>query len=131
MERTEPVNPERKVNLLLKIWLYPNASAYKIFKISSSTPDRFRAFPIVSILATEVFILYYGFPWVKGFAFHRWVFSLALLHGIPIFFFDKKVIEIAQDYYTYYNKFLYYVFMLFFLAGLVLLAITTYNDIGK
>lgn len=129
MERTEPVAPQ-KINLFLKILIYPNASAYKI-TYASDKNNYSKSFATVSIIATEIFILNYGLPEIKGYAFSRTLFLLVIIHGIPLVFLDQKVTRVSQNYYSYYNKFLYYLFLIFLIVGLILFGINMYESIGK
>ncbi|HZX59242.1 MAG TPA: hypothetical protein VFE54_10970 [Mucilaginibacter sp.] len=124
MEKTEPVNPERKANLLLKIWLYPNVSAFKMAKsipaISNYRQNyHARHGNTLMIVATEIFILKYGFHYINDANFIAVFFALALFHGLPELIFYKKISEFTFDYYTYYSKGLLYLFLVFMIAGFV------------
>jgi hypothetical protein len=135
MERTEPVNPERKANILLRIWLYPNVSAFRIAKsIASFSSDRPNYYArhgnVIMIIATEIFILKYGFHCVNDANFIPIFFVLALFHGLPELLFYKRITELAFDYYTYYNKGLLYLFLMFMVAGLVGFGLFFNDQIG-
>ncbi|WP_426671683.1 hypothetical protein ACPPVU_10635 [Mucilaginibacter sp. McL0603] len=135
MARTEPINPERKVSLLLKIWLYPNVSAFKIAKAIPAASNwrknyHDRGFGFFLLLCTEMLILYYAFP---NMAIENWrlffiIFSL--LHGVPELFLSRHINEMAFDYYAYYKKALLYIYLVFVLVGIVLLGVSFYNEIG-
>lgn len=129
MEKTAPVAPQ-KINLFLKILIYPNASAYKITYASDKNYYS-KLFAIASILASEVLILNYGLPEIKGYAFSRTLFLFVIIHGIPLVFLEQKVTQVSQNYYSYYNKFLYYLFLIFLVVGLILFGINMYEGIGK
>jgi hypothetical protein len=88
MERTEPVNPARKVNLLLKMWLYPNASAFKIAKAIPTLSNyrknyHDRSFAFAWLVASEIFILYFFFPHMDQIIFNRCLVLIFLVHGLP------------------------------------------------
>jgi hypothetical protein len=135
MERTEPVNPERKVNMLLRIWLYPNVTAFKIAKaipgISNYRQNYYaRHGNTIAIVAAEIFILKYGFHYVNDANFLRIFFALAVFHGLPELIFYKRISELIFDYYTYYNKFFLYLFLLFMMAGLIGFVLFFNDQIG-
>lgn len=135
MERTEPVNPQRKTNLLLKILLYPQVSGFKIVKAIPAASNyrknyHDRTFSVAMILFTEIYLFNYFDPRPKEFAFSRFLFVVCVFHTIMEFFFDKKINEMAFDYYSYYNKILLYIFLVFMMIGFAGLCISLYNDIG-
>jgi hypothetical protein len=135
MKITEPVNPERKVNLLLRVWLYPNVSAFKTLKAIPTLSDyrenyRARNGTLIMIVASEIVILKYGFHCVNDDNFVALAFVFFLLHGLPELFFYKRISELTFDYYTYYNKYLLYLFLLFMIAGLIGFVLAFNDQIG-
>ncbi|MGZ3814614.1 MAG: hypothetical protein ACXVJN_22650 [Mucilaginibacter sp.] len=122
MERTEPVNPERKVSLLLKIWLYPNVTA---FKIAKSRRDSF-----FLIVCAEMLILYGGVINTFNEKSILCFFILSIFHGIPDWIFNKQINEMAFDYYTYYNKASFYIFFIFLAFGFASFCILFNDEIG-
>jgi len=135
MERTAPINPERKANLFLKIWLYPNVSGFKIAKAIPAASNwrknyHDRSFGFATLIGTEMLISDYCFPHMAVENFRILLIGLFLFHGLPELFFDKKITEMGLDYYSYYNKSLLYIFLVFLIIGFALLSISFYNEIG-
>jgi len=135
MERTKPVNPARRTNLLLKILLYPQVSAFKILKAIPSVSN-FRknyhdsSFSVVVIISAEFFLFNYFDPHPGEFVFARFLFIILCFHGFLAIFFDKKISEMAFDYYAYYNKVLLYIFLVFMLIGFFGIGYGFYSEIG-
>lgn len=135
MERTEPVNPERRVNLLLKIWLYPNVSAFKIAKSIPSLSNYRQNYyarkgNIIMIVAFELFILKYGFHYITETNFTAIFLILLLTHGLPEFIFYNRINEMAFDYYAYYNKAFLFLFLIFMIAGFICFLLFFNSQIG-
>lgn len=124
MERTEPINPERKVSLLLKIWLYPNATAFKITKCH----DRRSSFFL--IICAEIAILYCFFIHKADEKLMLWFFIFCFFHLLPEFLFNKKIDEMAIDYYAYYNRTSLYIFIGFLILGAVCACLFMNDQIG-
>jgi len=134
MQRTEPVNPESRVSILLRFFLYPTVTTLKVIKIVSA-PDttnfsysRLAGFGL--ILLTEITAFNYLFPSVNDQYFMRFLCVIFLYHGIPEFFFEKKAIHMASDYYAYYSKPLLYIYFIFLAIALVCICLTFYHEIG-
>ncbi|MBS1530210.1 MAG: hypothetical protein JSU01_07880 [Bacteroidetes bacterium] len=133
MGRTEPINPARKVNLLLKIWLYPNVSTFKIIKSIpriSNYRQNYNAlrFTFFLIVASEMFVLErIRGKYMNDENYLRILFLLMLIHGLPEIILRKKTVEMGSNYYVHYNKFLLFVFGGFLLTGLVA-GLLNFND---
>ncbi|MGN6640486.1 MAG: hypothetical protein ACTHJ8_16365 [Mucilaginibacter sp.] len=130
MERTEPVNSERSVSLLVKIWLYPNVSAFKIAKKVPVSSMSQKKLVFIWLIACEAYILYYGFPNMPGAIAYRWLILILLVHGLPEFIFSKTINDLAANYYIYYSRFLFYIFLVFFLIGFIIFGKVFYDSIG-
>jgi hypothetical protein len=135
MEKSEPVNPDRRVNLLVKILLYPQVTAFKIVK-TLPTLSNYRnnyhssGFSFSIIIFTEVVILYFlsshiGFDEAKVF-----LIIMCAFHGLLELIFNKTIYVMAFDYYSYYNKTLLYIFLIFLAMGFVGFCIMFNNQIG-
>ena|ERR1700761_8458206 len=135
MERIEPVNPARKVNLLLKIWLYPNVSAFKIAKMIPSLSDyrqNYHAMRLVffMIVGSEMFILSRIPNYLNDQSYLRLFVLLSLIHGVPEIVLRKRIVEMEADYYAHYNKLLLYVFGVFLFVGLAAVLLYLNDQIG-
>lgn len=135
MEVTEPVNPERRVNLLVKILLYPQVTTFKVVKAIPSLSDyrknyhsRVLAFGIV--VFTESIILHYFLPNISFVNFKYIILPILFYHLLLEIFFNKKIYEMGFDYYSYYSKFLFYIFFIFLAIGLTGFCVMFYNEIG-
>lgn len=96
MGRTEPINPEEKGNIFLRIWLYPNVSSLKVVNAIPSLSDDHRQYATKGLsmilpIALEVFILcsayftYYSKPAFWGFV----IFVIAGLCCAGLIFNDQ------------------------------------------
>ena len=135
MERTEPVNPARRTNLLLKILLYPQVSAFKIVKAIPAVSIYRKnyhdvSFTMVVIFSAGFFLFNYFDPHPKEFVFSRFLFIALGFHGFLALFFYKRICEMAFDYYAYYNKALLYIFLVFMLIGFFGIGYAFYSEIG-
>ena len=122
MTRTEPIDPERKVNLLLKIGLYPNVTAFKIANNRSSG--------FFLIICAEMSILYWGVIHRINEIFIVCFFILSILHGLLDWIFSKKINEMALYYYNYYNKAAFYIFCIFLVLGFAGFCVLFNDEIG-
>ncbi|MGZ3749816.1 MAG: hypothetical protein ACXVA2_07195 [Mucilaginibacter sp.] len=135
MERTEPVNPERKVNLLVKILLYPQVTTFKVL-IAIPGASRWRqnyhsrSVGWVIIVFTELIIFNYFFPDSDKIFFNRFLFGILVYHLALEVIFNKEICVMGFDYYSYYNKALLYVFLVFLAIGLTGFCISVYNEVG-
>jgi hypothetical protein len=135
MERTEPINPERRASLLVKILLYPQVSAFKIMKAIPSISDyqknyHSRSFGFVWLIFTETFLFDYFYGSGNLMYFKRFLLAVSVFHGSLEFIFNKTINEMAFDYYAYYNKTLLYFYLVFMAVGLVGFCIWMNNSIG-
>ena len=124
MERTEPITPEKGVNLLLKIWLYPNVTAFKITNFYNRSNSFFL------IILPEMFILYCGVTHAINAKFVFCFLLLSLFHELPEWIFNKQINEMAFNYYAHYNGVVLNIFRVFLIIGLICFGLFFYDQIG-
>jgi len=135
MERTELVNPERKVGLPLRILLYLNVSTYRAVAALPSPSDFRRdyhisSFSVLIITVGEFTIFRFLFPNLTQY------WQLAILvpmatHGLLSVVFGKKIQIMSSDYNSYYNKPLFFVSFIFLVIGIVGFLMIFNELIGK
>ena len=135
MERIAPVNPERRVNLFVKILLYPQVTTFKVINAIPTLSDyrknyQSRSFGFAIIIFTEIVIFDFFFPNANEIVFNRVLFVVFAYHLPLEIIFNKKIYEMGFDYYSYYNKALLYFFLIFLAVGLGGFCIFIYNRIG-
>jgi hypothetical protein len=135
MEKTEPINPSRKVNLFVKILLYPQVTSFKIVKALPTLSDyrnnyNSRGLSFCMVVFTESVIFYFLFPHIELVYFKRFFLVICLYHGVFELIFNKKIYEMAFDYYAYYNKASLYAFFFFLAIDIAEFCIIMYNSIG-
>jgi hypothetical protein len=135
MERTEPVNPARKVNLAVKTLLYPQVTTFKVLKAIPSLSNyqknyHSRGFGFTLIVCIEIIMFWYFFPNVDKIYFNRFLTIIILYHGLLEWIFNKEINIMAFDYYAYYKKPLLYIFLTFMAICFIGLCILAYNSIG-
>ena len=136
MEKSLPLESIQKISMLKRVLLYPNVSAFRIVKEIPTLSDYRKNYHArgLSILITvfgEMTIFKFFSPKIFASQF-------LLVFGVPFFyhsllelFFMKQIIVMGYNYNSFYNKALFYIFLVFFMiciAGMVLF----FNDsIGK
>jgi hypothetical protein len=135
MEKTEPINPDRKVNLFVKILLYPQVTSFKVVKALPTQSDYRNNYhsiglSFVIVVLTESVIFYFLFPHIELIYFKRFFLVICLYHGSLELIFNRKIYEMAFDYYAYYNKAWLYVFFFFLVIDIAEFCMVMYNSIG-
>ena len=135
MEVTEPVNPERRVNLFVKILLYPQVTTFKVVKAIPTLSDyqknyHARTFAFGIIVFTECIILHYLLPNISFVNFKYILLTIFFYHLLLEIFFNKRIYEMGFDYYAYYSKRLFYLFFIFLIIGFVGFIVMFNNQIG-
>ncbi len=135
MGRTEPINPEEKGNIFLRIWLYPNVSSLKVVNAIPSLSDDHRQYATKGLsmilpIALEVFILYRGLHWINDENFQFIVIILSVIQGLPEFIYSKKIDQMSSSYFTYYSKPAFWGFVIFVIAGLCCAGLIFNDQIG-
>jgi len=59
-----------------------------------------------------------------------WFFIFCFFHLLPEFLFNKKIDEMAIDYYAYYNRTSLYIFIGFLILGAVCACLFMNDQIG-
>lgn len=135
MEETEPLNSTHDINLFKKLVLYFNVTAYRVARGIPSASDyqpnnRSRGFSVAMIAVSEYATVKFISPHMKyEYRFDILLFGLCF-HSLIDLLFGKDIIIMAGNYSAYYNKYLFYIYLVFLATGLVGGLMTLNNEIG-
>jgi len=135
MEENELLNSTHDINLLKKFVLYFNVTAFRVARAMPSASDyrpnyRSRGFSVGMIAVSEYATTKFISPHMTY--EHRLgilLFGLCF-HSLIDLFFIKDIIIMAGNYNAYYNKYLFYIYLVFLAIGLVGGLMTLNNEIG-
>ncbi|MDF2430856.1 MAG: hypothetical protein JWP44_487 [Mucilaginibacter sp.] len=135
MEETKPLNSVHSISLFKKILLYFNVSAFRVASANPIASNFRKNYYSGQFSAAMVAVSEYGtaklmFPHLaSSYPLFILVFGL-FFHAFIDILFAKDIIVMAGNYNAYYNKILFYIFLIFLSIGLVEGLITFNNHIG-
>lgn len=124
MKISQPDTARRKINLLKRFIFYINVSTFRVINIIPGASDNMknyhtRGLSVAFIIFTEFVILNYYFPHLD-YGYFKLILGIAIIyHGAIDVFFNKDILEMSENYNSYYNKVLFYLFFIFIGTGMV------------
>ncbi|HEY4328083.1 MAG TPA: hypothetical protein VGN20_29125 [Mucilaginibacter sp.] len=135
MDNNLPLNSTHKISVLKKVVLFINVSAFRLTK-GLPTLSNFRnsyhsrGASVALAVVIEYILVKYLFPYPKQYWQLRVLFFGFFFHGLIDILFIKDIIIMAGNYNAYYNKILFYLFLICAAIGFVGSLIILNNQIG-
>ncbi len=134
MEQTELLNSTHQVNILKKILLFINVAAFRVSKSipsasSSSSNYNSRGFAIAVAAVTEYAFARYILQ-VNPLYNFRILLGGLCIHTVIDVFFIKDIIIMAGNFNAYYNKYLFYLFIVLVVFAFGGCLVIFNNEIG-
>ncbi|CAN5299084.1 hypothetical protein BH09BAC6_BH09BAC6_17990 [soil metagenome] len=136
MEKSLPLESVQKISMFKRVLLYLNVSAFRIVKEIPTLSDYRKNYHASGL---SVLITVFGEVTIFKFFFHReFASQFLLVFGVPFFYhsllellFMKQIIIIGYNYNAFYNKALFYIFLVFFMICIVGMVLFFNDRIGK
>ena len=136
MEETKSFPEDRQINVVKKIFFYLNASCFRILMSKADGTETGRSLYIplrFCAIVNSIFefvIIDNLFPHLSDKKVDTILIALLIFHGIIVFVFSKDVLTLSVNYDKFYAKWLFYLYILFLMIGLVGGLIILNNQIG-
>jgi len=122
----------KSISIVKKILLYMNATGYKIL---NDIPSSGNVANFQRELFSSQLIVVYNLAIIK-FIFNVHLNAIIIIavfcfHNLSSIFFSKDIELINDDYYRYYNRIFYFVFLIYFITGTICCILFFNSRIGK
>ncbi len=135
MEKNQADNTVHEFGLLKKVLLFLNVSTFRVIRQIPSVSDfrqnyKSEGLSVAIIVFAEITIFEHLFPGIDVIYINRFAVICFIYNGIIDVFFSKDILRMAYNYNAYYNKILFYIYLVFFAIGLMGAVVLFNNEIG-